>query len=159
MPVPQLTPSGLLPPGIYDCTLADIREAFGSPTTTPRRQEIHSALLAAVADPLLDDLVDHILIDGSYVTSNPQPHDVDVIFALRPLAFARLGPAANRGIPWALSAIRVLAGRTSPIIEGRHAVHGFPLPMRSQVYQTFLDWFQRERDGVTVKGILRVGIK
>ena len=60
---------------------------------------------------------------------------------------------------WPLMFVGLLNGRTSPMAGGCHLLHGFPVPIGSPPYQVLLEQFQHERDGVTIKGILRVRVQ
>jgi len=80
---------GLLPPGIWDCTLAELEAAFGGDA---HRRTLLDRLRRFLADK--SDLP-HVplLIDGSFVTDKPMPKDIDVCADLTAL------PAAGR-LPW-----------------------------------------------------------
>jgi hypothetical protein len=157
MSIPGLTPTGVLPPGIHDCTLVEIQQAFAFPGASEHRREIYAALVSCFADPQLEDCVDHALVDGSFVTKKPDPHDVDVVFGLRAGVLARLNLQMKTSA-WPLMFLAQLKGTTSPVVRGHHLVHGFPFSIGSAQYHVFLERFQRERDGVTIKGILRVSV-
>jgi hypothetical protein len=68
--------TGLLPPGEYSASLAEIREVF---CWTRRRREIYDGL-EYVTDKLRLRQVDQIWVDGSFVTSKDRPRDVDVAY-------------------------------------------------------------------------------
>ena len=46
MPIPNLSEQGLLPPGIYDCSLEEIGERFGTFQSTDRRPRLYEKLQA-----------------------------------------------------------------------------------------------------------------
>jgi len=77
---------GRLPPGVWDCTLAEIETAFGA---TARRQVLLARLRRFLADcanlPRCP-----ILIDGSFVIDKPDPGDIDICADLHAL------PASDR---------------------------------------------------------------
>ncbi len=148
----------MLPPGVYDCTLAEIKQVFASAGATAHRRDIYDALLSCFGEPQLADFVEHALVDGSFVTNKVDPRDVDVVFGLRAGALGRLN-AAMKTSGWPLMFVALLKGGTTPIVRGCHLVHGFPVPIGSLPYHVLLDQFQHERDGVTIKGILRVRVQ
>jgi hypothetical protein len=158
MPIPGLTPAGVLPPGIHDCTLAEIKQVFAPRGSTAHRRDIYDALLSCFGELQLADFVEHALVDGSFVTRKLDPRDVDVVFGLRAGALGRLSTAMQTS-GWPLMFVALLNGRTTPIVGGCHLVHGFPVPIGSLPYQLLLAQFQHERDGVTIKGILRVRVQ
>ena len=50
MPIPALDPRGLLPEGIHDCTLDEIKAAFGAFQSTDRRPQLFARLAAFLAE-------------------------------------------------------------------------------------------------------------
>jgi hypothetical protein len=97
MPIPSLNEHGLLPVGIHDCTLAELREMFGQnqwvpgPATEsrrevlcPNRDHFCNRLESYISEIHGVGLVIEILVDGSYVTTKPDPNDVDLVVVLPP---------------------------------------------------------------------------
>jgi hypothetical protein len=76
MPLPALRADGTFPPGIYQATLDEVFLAF--PAKTPQRVLLSSALASCVAIVQRLTLADQIALDGSYLTSKPDPGDVDL---------------------------------------------------------------------------------
>lgn len=83
MPIPALTAEGLLPEGIHDCSLDEIREQFGSFQRTDRRCRLFERLESFVRAAKSSGLVVAVVVDGSFVTDKDVPSDVDVIVVLR----------------------------------------------------------------------------
>jgi predicted nucleotidyltransferase len=83
MPIPALTADGLLPEGIHDCTLDEIRKRFGSFQRTDRRCRLFERLESFVRAAKACGIVAAVLVDGSFVTDKDVPSDVDVIVVLR----------------------------------------------------------------------------
>lgn len=80
MPIPELNNNGLLPRGIHDATLEEIAEVFGyGSTRNALMEDLRRYALALIRWPLAQAL----LIDGSFVTDQAQPNDIDVILVLR----------------------------------------------------------------------------
>ena len=46
MPIPELNAAGLLPEGIYDCSLEEVRERFGMFLTSDHRPRLFEKLQA-----------------------------------------------------------------------------------------------------------------
>lgn len=77
--IPQFNQHGLLPPGRFECSLADIKMRF---VNNDHRQRIWSGLesflnlLKAAGMPSECPL----FFDGSFITSKNIPSDIDVVF-------------------------------------------------------------------------------
>jgi hypothetical protein len=83
MPIPALTADGLLPEGIHDCTLDELRERFGQFERTDSRPQLFERLASFIMDARRTGFILAIIVDGSYVTGVDVPNDVDVIVVLR----------------------------------------------------------------------------
>lgn len=82
MAIPGLDENGLLPPGVHDCAMEEVRKRFGSFQTTDRRCHLYEELQSYIADVRSTGLAIAIIIDGSFVTSKPDPGDIDLILVL-----------------------------------------------------------------------------
>lgn len=83
MPIPASTADGLLPEGVHDCTLEELRERFGIFQGSDRRCRLFDQLSAYVSEVTLSGLIAAIIVDGSFVTDKSDPNDVDLILVLR----------------------------------------------------------------------------
>jgi hypothetical protein len=79
MPIPAFTTDGLLPPGVHDCTLDELRERFGSFQGSDRRCRLFDAFEAFVREAKGAGVVRALIVDGSFVTDRDDPGDIDVI--------------------------------------------------------------------------------
>lgn len=80
--IPSLTAHGLLPPGIHECTLDQLRAAFGLGV---RRLQLLDGLdrcLRLMNDEHLEGIV---VIDGSFVTDKERPDDIELTLDVRHL--------------------------------------------------------------------------
>lgn len=104
MELPHFTPDGLLPPGDYELTLAELRESVlvvglgaGSPNWDEpwRRQLVDN--LAILVEQLRQAGIRDIFIDGSFVEDKDHPNDIDGYFAcgLRELVTGELERRLN----------------------------------------------------------------
>ena len=84
MPIPTLDTDGLLPAGIFDCTLAELRERFGRFQVSDQRTRLFARLEELVAAMQRSGLFEALLVDGSFVTAKPAPNDIDLVAVLRP---------------------------------------------------------------------------
>jgi hypothetical protein len=84
MPLPELNEEGFLPSGIYDCTLEELKQRFGSFQVSNRRPELFLRLAEYISEAKLGGLLHALIIDGSFVTAEASPNDVDMIAVLKP---------------------------------------------------------------------------
>ena len=82
MPIPDFDGSGLLPPGLYDCSQAEVQVRFGTFQNTDRRPELYRKLKEYLEEVRNTQLVCAVIIDGSFVTAQSDPNDVDLILLL-----------------------------------------------------------------------------
>jgi hypothetical protein len=75
MPIPDLNENGLLPEGVYDCTLDEISAQFGQFQTTDRRVRLFERLRMLVEEERQAGLAIEMIVDGSFVTDKPEPYD------------------------------------------------------------------------------------
>jgi hypothetical protein len=80
MPLPEFNENGDLPPGIHDATLEQIAERFAQSSV---RRSLWNEILRYVAELRHWPLAEELLVDGSFVTSEPTPHDIDIILVFR----------------------------------------------------------------------------
>jgi hypothetical protein len=82
MPIPGLNASGLLPEGVHACTRGEVQAVFGGGNPSIRRQALWRSFgeFLAWIEPMR--FFTEIYIDGSFVTDEPAPKDVDVILTL-----------------------------------------------------------------------------
>src|SRR5437879_6566189 len=83
MPIPPLEDSGLLPPGVHECTLEGIKERFGSFQSSERRPNLFAQLASFVSEARSSRIVSSLIVDGSFVTAKPAPNDIDIIVVVR----------------------------------------------------------------------------
>jgi hypothetical protein len=84
--IPPLNEHGYLPPGVHQATLEEIEARFGS---AAEREELMQSLRWLVAMCQRDDVL-RLVVNGSFVTSEPSPHDVDAVALIGP-TFAQHG--------------------------------------------------------------------
>jgi hypothetical protein len=82
MPIPNLNEQGLLPPGIYDCSLEEIGERFGTFQATDRRSRLYEKLQEYLTQVRSANLAIAFIVNGSFVTSKADPNDIDLILVL-----------------------------------------------------------------------------
>src|SRR4051812_39048040 len=82
MAIPSLDSNGLLPGGIHDCKLDEIRARFGSFQMSDRRPKLFEQLVALVTELKSAAISKTLLIDGSFITSKNDPNDIDLVLLL-----------------------------------------------------------------------------
>lgn len=74
--IPQFDSQGFLPQGLHDTSIQEIRSALGF---TPQRSRLIDGLDRFVHVWNESGFVDYAVIDGSFVTSKPEPGDIDML--------------------------------------------------------------------------------
>jgi hypothetical protein len=149
--IPDLA-DGVLPEGIHECTFEEVSDAFGRFWRTDQRIRLTARLREFLDAARKSGIVAAVLVDGSYVTANEVPNDIDLIVAYRPeLDFAQeLRPFEYN----------VLSKRT---IRQAYRFDAFVLPDGGEEYNTWVEFFSRVRpddpnqqSSRLRKGILRI---
>ncbi len=144
MTIPELTDDGVLPEGVHVCSLSDLKERFGRFDKSDKRVRLTTQLVEYFDSLRQTGLVSWVAIDGSYVTSKPDPGDIDLIVVLK--ASHDFSSELRPDFYNALSKKRV---------RSKYAFDVFVLPEDSPALSGQLEFFQKTRVG-TPKGILRV---
>lgn len=84
MPIPALTDDGLLPTGVHDCSLDEVQQRFGQFQRTDRRCRLMNLLTEFVRDATACQLIKAVIVDGSFVTAEDEPGDIDLILVVPP---------------------------------------------------------------------------
>ena len=145
--LPPLNDAGLLPPGIHQSTLEELRGRFARFQQSDRRPQLWAGFEQFVREAKACGLASVILVNGSFVTSKPDPNDIDVILVVSGHDFARdLSPAEYN----VLSARRV---------RRRHGLDILVASENSEQYHRYLSLFQQLRwKPNQLKGIVRIAI-
>ena len=77
---PPFESNGDLPVGIYQASLSDILQKFG--TSTPQRQAVARRLERIYHLAQSTGQVVRFLVFGSFVTTKPEPNDVDIFMLM-----------------------------------------------------------------------------
>ncbi len=81
MPIPAFDSRGDLPVGVYPATLAEVIARFGH--GTPQRELVTSRLVRIYELAQRTGKLQRFIIFGSYVTTKPEPNDVDIVLIMR----------------------------------------------------------------------------
>ncbi len=82
MAIPPLNEHGWLPEGIHDCTLEEAAVRFGGFQRSDRRPQLWAKFLEFVDEARAGGIIDAIVVDGSFVTAEPVPHDIDLVLIM-----------------------------------------------------------------------------
>ena len=86
--IPPFQPDGNLPPGIHTATWEEVVARFGG---NPQRKRLLDNLRRALSS-LLDAGCPRIYLNGSFVTSKPEPNDFDVTWETEGVDFTKVAP-------------------------------------------------------------------
>ena len=146
MAIPRLDEHGWLPAGVYDYTLEEAAAQFGVFQSSDRRPQLWARFLEFVDEAKACGLIDAIVVDGSFVTAEPVPNDIDLILVV----------SANYdfSVDFQPSEYNVLSKRQV------HRRFGFDLLLAradSEEYRRYVEFFQQVRLAPgRKKGIVRI---
>ncbi|MBI2927139.1 MAG: hypothetical protein HYY24_15695 [Verrucomicrobia bacterium] len=148
MPIPLLNTVGMLPAGMHDTTLEEVRTRFGSFQGSDQRPRLFNRLEELVAAMKRSGLFEALLIDGSFVTVKPELNDIDLVAVLRP------GHDFERDLPMSEYALVSRA-----MLNRRFRFDVVIAESDSAVYVTSVEFFSRVRDAPDLrKGLLRLSL-
>ena len=143
MPIPLFDTTGVLPTGIHDGTLDEMAKRFSD---SSERRSLWETLLRYVDELRRWPLAQELILDGSFVTSEPAPHDIDVILVLRD----------DYDLTQEVSPFEYNL-RSHSMIKRTYGLDVFVVRPRSLEYYRFIDFFSQVRDRLSfAKGLVRV---
>ena len=77
--LPEFTAQGVLPPGLHAATFAEISTRYGRFQRTDQRPRLLAVLEEFVGEVRQCRWVRRLFLAGSFVTTNEEPHDIDVL--------------------------------------------------------------------------------
>lgn len=77
--IPTFTEYGYLPEAIYDCTTEEASNRFGTFQRSDRRPQLWAKFVEFMREAESCGLIDAILLDGSFVTVEDEPNDMDLV--------------------------------------------------------------------------------
>jgi len=139
--IPDFTSNGELPPGEHTATLDQIEQRYA---TNPIRRTQYEGLTRACR-ALAAAGATNVWVDGSYITTKPEPGDYDATFDVETLDWIALGLAEPE-----------LLDFDAPRTTQKRAYRGELIPNVPGGVD-FVDFFQHNRDG-NRKGIIRIDL-
>jgi hypothetical protein len=80
--IPPLNDDGWLPEGVHDCTLDEAAVRFGGFQGSDRRPQLWARFAEFVGEVQACGLIAAIVVDGSFVTAEPGPNDIDLVLVM-----------------------------------------------------------------------------
>ena len=80
--IPPLNEHGCLPEGIHDCTMDEAAARFGEFQISDRRPRLWVRFTEFMGEVKACDLMEAVLLDGSFVTAKPDPNDIDLVLVV-----------------------------------------------------------------------------
>ena len=146
MPIPVLTAEGLLPAGLFDCTLPELQAHFGAFRGSDHRARLFARLEELARVMRLSGLFEALIIDGSFVTAKPTPNDIDLVAVLKS------GHDFERDLPMSEYGLVSRA-----LLRRRFGFDVVVAEPGSPLYRTYVEFFSRVREAPDArKGLLRL---
>lgn len=82
MAIPVFNEHGWLPDGIHDCTQDEAAVRLGVFQASDRRPQLWAKFTEFMREARACGLVEAVLVDGSFVTTKPDPNDVDLVLVV-----------------------------------------------------------------------------
>ncbi len=96
MALPKFNAVGDLPPGVYQATLSEVVERFGS--TVGQRGLCTQRLLHIYALAQRTGHLQSLILFGSYITLKPEPNDIDIVLVMDDAFRLEDCPVETRGL-------------------------------------------------------------
>jgi hypothetical protein len=144
MPLPKFNAAGDLPPGVYRATLSEVAERFGS--TVGQRAFCAQRLLHIHALAQRTGHLQSLVLFGSFITSKPEPNDVDIVLVMDDAFRLEDCPVEARGL------------FDHALAQARHGASIFwirPALLLGESLDDFISYWQIKRDG-SKRGIVEV---
>ncbi len=146
MPIPPFNANGLLPVGIHDATLDELRQRFGVFHESDQRPKLFARLVDLARAMQASGLFNELLTDGSFVTAKPTPNDIDILAVLKP------GHDFERDLPMSEYSLVSRA-----LLRRRFGFDVIIAERGSAVYKRYVDFFSCLREAPNLrKGLVRL---
>lgn len=77
--LPLFEETGNLPAGVHRCTVEEAQLRFGGFQTSDRRPRLWAQFASFLREAKNSQLIEELLLDGSFVTAEPAPNDIDIV--------------------------------------------------------------------------------
>jgi predicted nucleotidyltransferase len=147
--IPDFNSLGLLPVGVYDCSVQEFEDIFANLPNKDIRRELYNKLIELITSIKRTDIpCYHLLIDGSYVTNKEEPSDIDIAI-ICDSEFSNMDVSQDQ--------LEVL---NSDIIKEKYGFNMFQVFYESESLRNIIEFYQEMEypNDHLQKGILRVRI-
>ncbi len=168
----KFSPSGLLPPGDHNITLAQLKEAIkegpgrGQSWDAAWRLKLLSEFEKRYHQ-LLEAGISEVYVDGSFATDKPRPNDIDAYFVVpRKLWLGGLEEKLRALDPefWCFETVNVGDGKVGYPMSIRFNIEIFPVYMEhtpehcdcDELIDPKIDFFRTDKYSHKPKGIIRI---
>lgn len=83
MPIPDFNNNGLLPVGIFECTMKELQIRFGRFQSSDLRVKLFELLENYVNELKFANNGKFLIIDGSFTTNKENPSDIDLLLVFK----------------------------------------------------------------------------
>lgn len=142
--LPRLNENGYLPEGVWDCSLEELRAAFGVFRRSDQRSKLFSKLEEFIKEIGKTRWVKEIIVDGSFVTGKSEPNDIDVIIGL------------DSGFEDAEISFWESRLLNKKFLSKKYGFDVFIEIVASKDFEEKLDFFQQIKQSETRKGVARL---
>jgi hypothetical protein len=144
-----LQSNGFLPPGVHEMTLAQVKTVFGAFSRSDRRPQLFAKLEELIGHAQAVGFVRYLIVDGSFVTAEPEPGDIDLIVAIDPAILSQT--------PWIPRDYNMLSSKR---LRKKYPFDVLVAPEGSEVFDEYLDLFRKVKyQPGKFKGVVKVGIR
>lgn len=134
-------PFGLLPPGIYNATMEEVRKRYA---VNQKRIDLYYGMSAGL-DNLFQSGCLEVYLDGSYITTKPHPSDFEICWDPRFVDPRVLDPVFLKFDNGRFEQKQKFLGEFFPTIL-----------IESSSGKPFTEYFQKDKDSGKRKGIIRI---
>ena len=126
--IPALNQHGVLPVGIHDATLDEVRDRFGyNPLRMRLLRRLDKALANWRGKPCWDAVAD-VYIDGSFLSDKPAPNDIECAVAIS-------WDARKEAACGMIAAVTATREQTNRVVDCYWFIHGMPVSDFSRFFQ------------------------
>jgi hypothetical protein len=144
--IPLLNEQGCLPEGIHDCTIDEAAQRFGVFQRSGRRPQLWDKFTEFMQEAKSCGLIDAILLNGSFVTAESEPNDIDLVVVV--------SSHHDFSAEFQPSEYNVLSKRR---VHRRFGIDLLVARADSEEYRRYVGFFQQVRlEPGRKKGILRI---
>ncbi len=141
--IPEFVENGNLPPGIHVATWQEIAMRFGG---NGHRRRLLNGLTNALRS-LKDAGCQRVYLDGSFVTNKELPNDFDCCWDEEDVDGDLLDP------------VLLIFDDERAAQKAKFLGECFPAHSRGTIDETFIDFFQQDKDSSEPKGIVSINLQ